>query len=96
MPYISFKDLPRKKFKCPVRLIRICADNRIKRLSQFSEMSFNELLSLPECGEKTALLVREILQGNGLDFRAGPKLKAAKPYRHRKRRNAEFSSQMQQ
>lgn len=32
-------------------------------------MTFNELLSLPECGMATATQVKDILSDNGLDFR---------------------------
>lgn len=69
MPYIKFKDTPYKKYKCSMRLIRICSENRIRRISDFSKMTFNELLSLPECGMATANQVKKILHDNGLDFR---------------------------
>lgn len=69
MPHIKFKDTPQKKYKCSMRLIRICSENRIHRVSDFSKISFNELLSLPECGKATAIQVKQILRDNGLDFR---------------------------
>lgn len=69
MPHIKFKDTPHKKYKCSMRLIRICSENRIRRVSDFSKMTFNELLSLPECGKATATQVKQILRDNGLDFR---------------------------
>ena len=74
MPYIAFKDYPNKKYKCPIRFIRICSDNKINRLADFSKMSFKEVLSLPECGKTTAIFVKEILQENGLDFREKAKM----------------------
>lgn len=52
-----------------MRLIRICSENRIRRVSDISKMTFNEFLSLPECGKATATKVKEILRDNGLDFR---------------------------
>lgn len=72
MPYIIFKDYPGQKYKCSIRLIRICADNRINRLSDFIRLTFKEMLSLPECGDSTALTVKAILKENGLDFRKKP------------------------
>lgn len=69
MPHIKFKDTPHKKYKCSMRLIRICSENRIRRVSDISKMTFNEFLSLPECGKATATKVKEILRDNGLDFR---------------------------
>ena len=92
MPYITFKDYPKKKFKCPIRLLRICKDNRIKRLAQFSEMTFKELLLLPECGTRTAILVRQILKENGLDFSEQPKINVDKFYRQRNRQIIELFS----
>lgn len=74
MPYIAFKDYPNKKYKCPIRFIRICSDNKINRLADFSKMTFKEVLSLPECGKTTAIFVGEILQENGLDFRGKAKM----------------------
>ena len=68
MPYMIFKDYPKKKYKCSIRLVRICKDNRLNRLADFSRMSFRDVLSLPECGMKTAVHVRKILKENGLDF----------------------------
>jgi len=68
MPHIKFKDNPEKKYRCSMRLIRICSDNRINRVSDFSKMTFKELLSLPECGKATAMQVKKILKDNGLDF----------------------------
>lgn len=75
MPYIAFKDYPQKKYKCPIRFIRICSDNRIKRLADFSRMTFKEVLSMPECGKTTAKLVEEILRENDLDFRGKAKIR---------------------
>lgn len=69
MPYIKFKDAPNKKYKCSMRLVRICSENRIRRVSDFAKMTFNELLSLPECGRTTSAQVKNILRDNGLDFR---------------------------
>jgi len=92
MPHITFQDYPKKKFKCPVRLLRICKDNRINRLAQFSEMTFNDMLSLPECGNVTAILVRHILRENGLDFSVKPKAKVRKFYSRRNRPFAELVS----
>lgn len=69
MPHIKFKDAPKKKYKCSMRLIRICSENRIRRVSDISKMTFNEFLSLPECGKATATKVKEILRDNGLNFR---------------------------
>lgn len=69
MPHIKFKDAPKKEYKCSMRLIRICSENRIRRVSDISKMTFNEFLSLPECGKATATKVKEILRDNGLDFR---------------------------
>ena len=69
MPHIKFKDAPKKKYECSMRLIRICSENRIRRVSDISKMTFNEFLSLPECGKATATKVKEILRDNGLDFR---------------------------
>ncbi|MBT8346125.1 MAG: hypothetical protein HKP41_13510 [Desulfobacterales bacterium] len=69
MPHIKFKDTPHKKYKCSIRLIRICSENRIRRVSDISKMTFNEFLSLPECGRATATQVEEILRDNGLEFR---------------------------
>lgn len=51
-----------------MRLIRICQDNRLNRLSDFTKMTFKDLLSLPECGTITAAQVKTILEDNGLDF----------------------------
>jgi hypothetical protein len=68
MPFITFRDCPGKKYKCSIRLIRICKDNRIRRLSDLTGMTFRELLELPECGKTTAGVVRRILHDNGLDF----------------------------
>ena len=72
MPYIRFRDYHRKKYKCSVRLLRICQDNRLRRLSDFTKMSLNEVLALPECGNTTALSIKTILNDNGLDFRDSP------------------------
>lgn len=72
MPYITFKDRPRKSYKCSMRLIRICKDNRIYRLSDFTRMTFRESLSLPECGQTTARVVQKILHDIGLDFHTQP------------------------
>lgn len=69
MPHIKFKDVPKKKYKCSMRLIRICYENRISRVSDFSKMTFRELLALPECGMATATQIKQILKDNGLDFR---------------------------
>ena len=69
MPYIKFKDTPYKKYKCSMRLIRICSENRIRRVSDFSKMTVQELLALPECGMATATNVKKILHDNGLKFR---------------------------
>ena len=69
MPHIKFKDAPKKKYKCSMRLIRICSENRIRRVSDFAKMTYNELLSLPECGRTTAAQVKDILRDNGLTFR---------------------------
>ena len=68
MPYITFKDYPGKKYKCSTRLLRICHDNHIHRLSDFSRLTLKDLLSLPECGEATATQVEEIMKDNGLEF----------------------------
>ena len=68
MAYIVFKDYPNKKYKCSIRLIRICQDNRIHRLSDFSRLTFEDVKSLPECGEVTAMHIKKILGDNGLDF----------------------------
>ena len=78
MAYITFKDYPRKKYKCSVRLLRICADNRIYRLADFSKMTFCEVTSLPECGPVTAMQVKRILNDNGLDFRNKHNLRKTK------------------
>ena len=69
MPYITFRDCPGKKYKCSIRLIRICKDNRISKLSQIAKMTLRDLMALPECGMTTAEVVRKILNDNGLDFR---------------------------
>lgn len=69
MPHIKFKDVPKKSYKCSMRLVRICSENHIRRVSDFSKMTFNELLSLPECGKATATQVKNILKDNGLNFR---------------------------
>jgi hypothetical protein len=89
MPHIIFKDFPKKKYKCPIRLIRICKDNRINRLVDFSAMTIDELLSLPECGTRTAILVRGFLRENGLDFCEKPRAKKNNFYRLKNRHNAE-------
>lgn len=68
MPYIVFRDYPNKKYKCSMRLLRICEDNHIHRLSDFSSLTFEDVLSLPECGEATAMHIKKILRDNGLDF----------------------------
>lgn len=68
MAYMIFKDYPKKKYKCSIRLVRICEDNRLRRLADFSRMSFREVLSLPECGMKTAVHIKKIMKENGLDF----------------------------
>lgn len=68
MPHIRFKDNPEKRYPCSMRLIRICSDNRINRVADFSRMTRDDLLSLPECGKATALQVSRILKDNGLDF----------------------------
>ena len=69
MPYIVFKDYPKKKYKCSVRLLRICSDNHIQKLADFAEMTFNDVVLLPECGPITARHVKKILTDNGLKFR---------------------------
>ena len=68
MTYITFKDYPGKKYRCSVRLVRICQDNDISRLADFTKMTINDLQRVPECGKTTALFVRGILRENGLDF----------------------------
>lgn len=68
MTYITFKDYPGKKYQCSVRLVRICKDNDLSRLADFTKMTIFDLLRVPECGKTTALFVRGILRENGLDF----------------------------
>lgn len=73
MAHITFKDYPGKKHKCSIRLVRICQDNGFRRLSDLSNLTFNEMLRVPECGETTATFIKSILFEYGLDFR--PKTK---------------------
>ena len=51
-----------------MRLLRICEDNHINRLSDFTRLTFTDVLSLPECGVATAMHIKKILKDNGLDF----------------------------
>ena len=51
-----------------MRLLRICKDNNIRRLSDFSHLTFRDMLSFPECGKPTAMNVRQMLKDNGMDF----------------------------
>ena len=69
MPYISFKDFPGRKHECSVRLLRIYEDNRFRRLTDLSNMTYKEMLRVPECGETTATYIKRILNEYGLDFR---------------------------
>lgn len=73
MAHITFKDCPGKKHKCSIRLVRICQDNGFCRLTDLSNLTFNEMLRVPECGETTATFIKNILLEYGLDFR--PKTK---------------------
>ncbi len=72
MAYITFKDSPGKKHKCSIRLVRICQDNGFSRLVDFSNMTFNEMLRVPECGKTTAIYIKDILKEHGLNFREKP------------------------
>lgn len=51
-----------------MRLLRICKDNHIHRLSDFCRLTFTDVLSLPECGVATAMHIKKILKDNGLNF----------------------------
>jgi DNA-directed RNA polymerase alpha subunit len=73
VPDITFKDIPGRKHECSVRLIRICEDNRFRRLTDLSEMTYKEILRMPECGETTANYIKGLLNKYGLDFREVPK-----------------------
>lgn len=68
MPSITFKDFPDKNYKCSMRLLRICNDNRIHRLADFTRLTLADVLSLPECGMATAMQIKKMLTDNGLDF----------------------------
>ena len=60
MPYIASEDYPGRKHKCSMRLLRICQDNKLRKLSDFSKMTYQEVLALPECGDATAMFVKSI------------------------------------
>ena len=51
-----------------MRLLRICKDNHIHRLADFSHLTFRDMLSFPECGKATAMNVKQMLKDNGMDF----------------------------
>lgn len=51
-----------------MRLLRICQDNHIHRLADFSHLTFRNMLSFPECGKATAMDVKQMLKDNGMDF----------------------------
>lgn len=68
MPSISFRDFPDKSYTCSMRLLRICNDNNIHRLADFTRLTFADVLSLPECGMITAMQIKKMLRDNGLDF----------------------------